>query len=204
MNKWIMAFTCRTKPNDTLTELDTENKAPKSNDSLADLGIENRSLEIYDTKKIMEKYNLLTMNEYNSDAMMALLDEAVVRGTERRLQQAAGFDKLLQRLLKFDISVRSDMGKWATERIKAMQAFVLKEYAGSSNLDWTYCAYAVDKIDFLAMFIVPRLPPQLQRQYALLDHLKKHVEDLWRKKQTVTPIQAELSCTVKAGNEAIC
>ena len=68
---------------------------------MADLGIEEKILKDYDTKEILERYDYLTTEEYDSNSIMIFIDDAVVRGITRRPQQAADFNKLLQRLLKF-------------------------------------------------------------------------------------------------------
>ena len=133
---------------------------------------------------IPEKYHHLTTENYDSNGMLNLLDDAIDWAKVSRQEQAAKFNRFLDDLPTFDKCIMNDMDKWAAEGLRAVNASMKKEFEGMANANWTFCANAVDLIDFVEMFIVPRLRAQMQRRYASLPDLRARIMNLWYSKLT--------------------
>lgn len=135
-------------------------------------------LESYDTiefKDFLGRYRRLITVKYDSTAMLNLLNDTVECGIVNRPAHCEEFIRFLDGLPTCNKYVRNDLEKWATNCVRSVQAFVKKEYEGAANAELTCYAYMVDKIDFVSMFILPRLGEQKQLRYAALANLKQNV-----------------------------
>lgn len=134
--------------------------------------------------EILEYYRPSVIAEYNSSAMLRMLNHTVIWGRVSQSDEAAKFNNFLDGLPTLDKHVMKDMEEWLADSVRSAEVFVEEEYGGFVNAKRTWCTYFGDLINFMVDFIVPRLRAQTQRQYAGLPLLKELVMGLKDSKLT--------------------